>query len=233
MTWLKICGTTNREDALAAANAGADAIGFVFAPSPRRIAPEAAAEIVSVLPRSIDKVGVFSNESSERIAEIACQVGLTAVQLHGDETPEFAGTLFRDASGRRTGRAARMRIFKAVSVVPGVELVLRNFASAGVVDGVLLDAVAVRPAAMGAGTEVMRGGTGVTFDWARAAEFMPGIAQRTRVVLAGGLSPANVADAVRMLRPWGVDVCTGVEAAPGRKDHEKIWAFVSAVRDLD
>ncbi len=232
MTWLKICGTTNREDALAAVNAGADAVGFVFAPSTRRITPEAAAPIAAALPRSIDRVGVFVNESAERIAEIAQQVGLTVVQLHGDETPEFAGTLFRDAGGRRSGRA-RLRVFKAVSVFPGVETLLRNFARSGSVDGVLLDSVVVHPAETGGGTETIRGGTGVTFDWRRTAEFLPGIAERTRVILAGGLSPSNVVEAVRTLRPWGVDVCSGVEAKPGRKDHEKIWAFVSAVRSTD
>lgn len=232
MTWLKICGTTNREDALVAANAGADAVGFVFAPSPRRIAPEDAAAISAALPRSIEKVGVFVNESAERIDEITRLVGLTAVQLHGDETPDFARTLFRDPSGHPSGRG-RVRIFKAVSMFPGIESMLRNFAASGAVDGLLVDSVAVRAASIGGGAELVRGGTGVTFDWARTADFLPGIAQRTRVILAGGLSPGNVADAVRMLRPWGVDVCSGVEAAPGRKDHEKVWAFVTAVRNLD
>lgn len=232
MTWLKICGTTNREDALAAVNAGADAVGFVFGPSARRITPEAAAEIAAALPRSIEKVGVFVNESAERIAGIAQQVGLSAVQLHGDETAEFARTLFRDAGGHARGRA-RLRVFKAVSMFPGIESVLRGFTASDAIDGLLLDSVVVQPAAVGAGTETIRGGTGVTFDWKRAADFVPGIAQRTRVILAGGLSPSNVVEAVRMLRPWGVDVCSGVEAAPGRKDHQKIWAFVSAVRSID
>ena len=229
MTWLKICGTTSREDALAAVTAGADAVGFVFAPSTRRITPEAAADIAAALPRSIDKVGVFVNQTGERIEEIARQVGLNAVQLHGDETPEFARSLFRDRSGRSTGRA-RVRIFKAVSVVPGMENALRNFMNSDAVDGLLLDSVVVRAGCMGQGVELVRGGTGVSFDWKRAAEFVPGIAKRMRVILAGGLSPGNVADAVRTLRPWGVDVCSGVEAAPGRKDHEKIYAFVTAVR---
>jgi phosphoribosylanthranilate isomerase len=232
MTWLKICGTTNCDDALAAITAGADAVGFVFAPSARRISPEDAAAITKALPRSIDKVGVFVNESAERIEEIARQVGLTAVQLHGDETPEFAGTLFRDPSGRPTGRA-RVRIFKAVSMVPGIESALRNFAASGMIDGLLLDSLDVHATGVQGGPGRARGGTGVTFDWKRAADFVPGIAQRTRVILAGGLSPANVADAVRVLRPWGVDVCSGVEAAPGRKDHAKIAAFVAAVRDIN
>lgn len=225
MTWIKICGTTTGDDALAAVEAGADAVGFVFAPSPRRIAPEAAQEIAAALPRRVDKVGVFSNESAERIERVARQVGLTIVQLHGDESPDFARRLFRGADGR-----AGLRVFKAVSVMPGVEGVLRDFAAADAVDGILLDSAVLRVACMGQATELVRGGTGVSFDWKRASDFVPGIAQRTRVILAGGLSPANVGDAVRILKPWGVDVCTGVEASPGAKDHDKIRAFVSAVR---
>ena len=227
MTWIKICGTTNRDDALAAVDAGADAIGLVFAPSPRRVEPEAAQEIAAIVPRAVEKVGVFCNESAERIEAIARQVGLTIVQLHGDETPDFARGLFGGSDVR-----ARLRVFKAVSVSPGVESVLRDFADAGGVDGVLLDSAVLRAACMGQGTELVRGGTGVAFDWKRAAEFVPGLAQGMRAILAGGLSPANVADAVRILKPWGVDVCTGVEVSPGRKDHAKVRAFVAAVRDL-
>jgi phosphoribosylanthranilate isomerase len=230
MTWVKICGTTTRDDAFAAVEAGADAVGFVFAPSPRRIAPEAAQEIAAALPRPVDKVGVFANESAERIESVARQVGLTVVQLHGDESPDFARRLFRSTDGRADGRA-RLRVFKAVSVMAGVEGVLRDFASADAVDGIVLDSAVLRVACMGQGTELVRGGTGVSFDWKRATAFVPGIAQRTRIILAGGLSPANVADAVRILNPWGVDVCTGVEASPGAKDHTKIRAFVAAVRD--
>jgi phosphoribosylanthranilate isomerase len=231
MTWIKICGTTSGDDALAAVEAGADAVGFVFAPSPRRIAPEAAQEIGAALPRHVDRVGVFSNESAERIEQVARQAGLTVVQLHGDESPDFARRLFRSADGRTDGRA-RLRVFKAVSVMPGVEGVLRDFASSGAVDGILLDSAVLRVAAAGPGTELVRGGTGVTFDWNRANDFVPGIAKLTRIILAGGLSPANVADAVRILKPWGVDVCTGVEASPGAKDRDKVRAFVDAVRNI-
>jgi phosphoribosylanthranilate isomerase len=224
MTWIKICGTTNRDDALAAVDAGADAVGFVFARSPRRIEPEAAQEIAAVLPRAVEKVGVFCDESAERIQAVARQVGLTIVQLHGDETPGFARSLFR-------GGDNRPRVLKAVSVSPGVEGALRDFAVAGTVDGLLLDSAVLRAACMGQGTELVRGGTGIAFDWARAADFIPQLVGRTRLILAGGLSPANVAEAVRILKPWGVDVCTGVESSPGTKDHGKIRAFVAAVRD--
>ena len=223
MTWIKICGTTNRDDALAAVDAGADAVGFVFAHSPRRVEPEAAQEIAAKLPRTVDRVGVFCNESAERIEAIARQVGLTIIQLHGDETPAFARTLFH-------GSGNRLRVFKAVSVSAGVDSVLREFAVAGTVDGLLLDSAVLRAACMGQGTELVRGGTGIAFDWTRAADFVPELAERTRVILAGGLTPANVAEAVRILKPWGVDVCTGVENSPGAKDHAKIRAFVAAAR---
>jgi phosphoribosylanthranilate isomerase len=227
MTWIKICGTTNRDDALAAVDAGADAVGFVFAHSPRRIDPDAAQAIAAVLPRVVEKVGVFCNESAERIEAIARQVGLTIIQLHGDETPAFARTLVRGGDHR-----ARLRVFKAVAVSPGVESALRDFAVAGTVDGLLLDSAVLRAACMGQGTELVRGGTGVAFDWRRAVDFVPELAERTLVILAGGLSPANVAEAVRILKPWGVDVCTGVESSPGAKDHRKIREFVAAVRSL-
>jgi len=229
MTWIKICGTTTRDDALAAADAGADAVGFVFAASPRHIAPELAQEIAAALPRGIEKVGVFANAAAGRIEDTARQVGLDIVQLHGDETPDFARSLFGSGSGNGHSRP---RIFKAVSLMPGSEGMLRDFASfAGGVDGLLLDSAVLRVGCMGQGTELIRGGTGVSFDWNRAAEFVPAIAGGMRVILAGGLSPSNVADAVRILQPWGVDVCTGVEASPGTKDHGKVRAFVDAVRN--
>jgi phosphoribosylanthranilate isomerase len=230
MTWIKICGNTNRLDALAAVQAGADAVGFVFSASPRRITPEAAAEIIAALPRTVDKVGVFSNEPAERIEEIARKIGLTVVQLHGDETTEFARNLFRTPEGHSDGRA-RLRVFKAISVMAGVEGVLREFVSARGVDGILLDSAVLRLGFGGQPSELVRGGTGVTFDWRRAADFVPGISRKTRVILAGGLTSANVAEAVKILNPWGVDVCTGVETSPGAKDHAKLRNFVVAVRE--
>jgi phosphoribosylanthranilate isomerase len=220
MTWIKICGTTNLDDARAAVDAGADAVGFLFAPSPRRIAPEQARDIIAALPRHPEKVGVFANESPERICEIVEQAGLTAVQLHGDEPPDFPAALAR-VPGRIS--RARFRLFKALSVAPGFESELRAFAESGV-DALVLDSV--RHA------EGPRGGTGQAFDWNRAQDFMPAIARHVRIIVAGGLDPENVAEAVRLLRPWGVDVCTGVEREPGKKDHDKLRAFVAAVRSV-
>jgi len=223
MLWVKICGMTNLDDAVAAVEAGADAIGLIFAPSKRQITPEAAKEITQKLPKTLDKVGVFANESAQTIEDIAAEVGLTAVQLHGDESPGFARTLFRH--GGQSSRA-RMRVFKTLHVIGGIESIAREFLTVKCVDGFLFDSV-VHNAATG---ETQRGGTGQTFDWQRANEFVPGMQRETRVIVAGGLSPANVGEAVRMLQPWGVDVCSGVECEPRKKDRQKLRAFVTAAR---
>lgn len=223
MLWVKICGMTNPEDAIAAAEAGADAIGMLFAPSKRRITVEQGKKITQALPKTMEKVGVFYDESASAIEEIAAEVGLTAVQLHGDESPEFAKNLFRHNS-RRT--RAQMRVFKTLHVVQGVEGLAREFLREKCVDGLLLDSM-VKDSASG---EVSRGGTGQTFDWKRTADFLPGIANETRIIVAGGLSPSNVAEAIQALQPWGVDVCSGVERVPGKKDAQKVHEFVSAAR---
>jgi phosphoribosylanthranilate isomerase len=224
MLWVKICGMTCAEDAIAAVEAGADAIGLIFAPSKRQVTPEQAKQITQALPRTMEKVGVFANESAEKIQDITAEAGLTAVQLHGDESPEFARMLFR-RDGRRS--RAQVRVFKTLHVLPGVEGLARGFLLENCVDGFLLDSV-VHNAETG---ETERGGTGQAFDWRRANEFLPGMQRETRMIVAGGLSPANVADAIRMLQPWGVDVCSGVESGPRKKDHKKIRDFVTAARE--
>src|SRR6185312_7612518 len=142
MTWIKICGTTNLDDARAAAASGADALGFIFAESPRKIAPEKAAEIVRELPPEVGKIGVFVNETPERMYEMIGDLGLTGVQLQGEETAETARELRRLA----TSRKGQLRIFKAIGVGRGVEGVLRSFAGAPSIDGVLLDSFAARAA---------------------------------------------------------------------------------------
>jgi len=214
MTWIKICGTTTRDDALAAVSAGADAVGFIFAPSPRRIEPGAAAEIAATLPRQLDKVGVFVNESAERISSIARQVGLTAVQLHGDEKVESIAQVKQ--------LLPRCEVFKTLSV-PRVEACLQeggmNIALPPCLDGYLLDS----------GTLQQPGGTGCAFDWV-ASQFLASLGDRTKLVVAGGLTPQNVGDAIRLFHPYGVDVCTGVEISPGKKSPDKIRAFVAAAR---
>jgi len=224
MLWVKICGITSIDDALSAAEAGADAIGLIFAPSKRQVTAEAAREIAQQLPKTLDKVGVFADAPAQQIEEIAVEVGLTAVQLHGDESPEFARTLFRHGGQRSR---AQMRVFKVLHVTAGIEGLARGFLTPNSVDGFLLDSM-VHNAHTG---ETERGGTGQVFDWQRANEFLPGMQRETRVIVAGGLSPDNVAAAIRMLQPWGVDVCSGVESEPRKKDWQKLRAFVTAARE--
>jgi phosphoribosylanthranilate isomerase len=221
MTWIKICGTTNLEDALLASRAGADAVGFVFAESRRRIEPKLAAEIVAQLPAAIEKVGVFANERVARIRAIVKQAALTAVQLHGDETTELAEQLFpeKDAPRPRLYRALSMKtMFSSANVAEQ----LRAQRTRPIFDALLVDSGSPRG-----------GGTGLTFDWDRAQPFIVGLKKTGKVIVAGGLTPDNVVRAIQMFRPWGVDVATGVESEPGKKDPQKVVAFVSAVRSAD
>jgi len=217
MTWVKICGTTNLEDALTAIDAGTEALGFVFyEKSPRKIDVEAAREIVSRLPRNVEKVGVFVNELPERVARTADEVGLTAVQLHGDE---------HNNPSSHVGNGAR-KLFVAI---PASLLSRAGNKSAG------LTWFSAHPKACSAifldsGTPEQRGGTGKTFDWEDARPWVSLLSEKFRIVVAGGLTPANVGDAMRLLRPWGVDVASGVELKPGKKDPKKVRAFVQAVR---
>jgi phosphoribosylanthranilate isomerase len=210
--WVKICGTTNLEDAQAAVDAGANALGFVFAESPRRVQPAVASKIVRAVLEPVEKVGVFVNESAGRIREIVAEAGLTAVQLHGDESPEFAAKL----------ASSGLRVFKAIPVRGGFAARMIAFAEKGEVDAVLLDTAAV-----------LRGGSGTSFDWRAVAEYMPAHGGDIRVIVAGGLTPLSVPHAIRILRPWGVDVASGVEREPGKKDHEKVRAFVKAAKSAD
>ncbi len=227
MTWVKICGTTNLADANAAVAAGADALGFIFAESPRRITPAEVRKIIEKLPAGVEKVGVFVNEMPERMHEIISESGLTAVQLQGEETTDVADEL-RHLCSRRGGP---LHIFKALGVAKGMEGIIREFTASASIDGVLLDSFAARAAGHAHGAdETARGGTGKTFDWKRAAAFVPGLAKRRRVIIAGGLSPENVGEAIHTLSPWGVDVCSGVEESPGKKDAAKMREFMQAVR---
>ena len=204
MVKVKICGITNLEDALFAVEAGADALGFNFyPPSPRYIAPEDARRIIDEMPSTTFCVGVFVNEESPAaVARLAGMSGVGAVQLHGDESPEFCAAL------------KKQRVIKALRV--GKDFVPEH-AARYPVESILLDAFCASE----------RGGTGETFDWALARKTREAVAQ---LYLAGGLTPENVADAIRLVRPWGVDVCSGVEAAPGRKDAVKLRAFIAAAK---
>jgi phosphoribosylanthranilate isomerase len=208
-TWIKICGTTSLEDAVASVAAGADALGFIFAPSKRRVTPVQASEIVRRLPQEIERVGIFVDESADVINAIVDQVGLTAVQLHGNESPEFVASLL---DGRRNGRT--IRVIKTVLVDDNFEARLARFSGQNEQGNpVLLDSGS---------------GSGKTFDWERVKQRLAGRA--ARFIIAGGLNPENVQQAICMFAPWGVDVVSGVEREPGKKDPEKLKAFVAAVR---
>ncbi len=228
--WIKICGTTNVADADQAIAAGANAIGFIFSTGPRRIAPLDARNIVTVLPATIQRVGVFVNEKTERVREIVDRVKLTAVQLHGDETPEYVRSLFAltrpapPADDRFPEKRARgMRIFKVVRMDEHAEEKIAAFtADRGLVDGILLDSA----------TRV-RGGSGEPFDWQAAAAMIKRFDAKVRFIVAGGLRPENVEQALRTLRPWGVDVVTGVEKQPGIKNAAAMRAFVDVVRKVE
>jgi phosphoribosylanthranilate isomerase len=218
MTWIKICGITRLEDAQLAAGAGADAVGFIFADSPRRVDPGLAASIVTHLPPTLETVGVFVNERSSRIREIVTLAGLTAVQLHGDEPPGFAEQLFsEDEAGRP--KVYRTLSMKTVYSAVNATAFLSAHKTKPVYAALLLDSGS--PAS---------GGAGVTFDWERARPFVAGLKRTANVIVAGGLTPENVGRAIEIFRPWGVDVASGVESAPGKKDPEKVRAFIAAVR---
>jgi len=203
---IKICGITNREDADLAVECGVDLVGFNFySQSSRYIEPERAKEIAAGLPPEISKVGVFVNASVEKIAEIARQVGLDVVQLHGDETPEVVLRLRSETS---------LEIIKALRVAPGFEPATAGTYSA---DAVLLDSYSAKE----------RGGTGKTFDWTIVKEVQ---AVAERVFLAGGLTAENISQAIREVRPFAVDVCSSIESSPGKKDPKKVRQFIQAVR---
>lgn len=200
---VKICGITSREDALAAIDAGADALGFMFfPPSPRHLTVEAARSIIEALPPFVARVGVFVDATAEVIRQTAAACGLDTLQLHGSESPDFC----RDLAPFPILKAFRVRGPESLTQLPA----FANHAW-------LLDSYV-------AGT---LGGTGQTFNWDLAAT---AVRQGGRVILAGGLTAANVAAAVTAVRPWAVDVSSGVESAPGRKDPSKVRDFIAAAK---
>lgn len=203
MVKVKICGITSLTDALLALDAGADALGFVFHPaSPRNVSPELAADIIRRLPPFVQTIGLFVNEPLGRVNGTADACGLDVIQLHGDEPPPFCA-------------AVRRRVIKALRVRD--ESSLTPMASYQV-SAFLLDAWS--PCA--------HGGTGMTFNWDMAAN----VAERERIVLAGGLTVDNVAEAIRRVRPYGVDVSSGVESAPGIKNQDKIREFIRKAKEI-
>ena len=205
MARVKICRTTNLDDALFAVSCGADALGFIFYPkAPSYIPPERAAAIVRGLPPFLTPVGVFVDEPPDRVAGVAGVAGLRAVQLHGDESPEYCR------------RFPGLSVIKAFRVGDGFDV---NHLADYQVDAFLLDAYDPN----------FRGGTGKTFNWDVAVE-----AKRYgNIILSGGLNPDNVSDAVAKVQPYAVDVGSGVETAPGQKDSEMVAAFIRAAKRSD
>ncbi len=238
MTWIKVCGITNVQDAQAAVDAGADALGFVFAPSTRQVLPATARAIAASVPSQIEKIGVFVDERLEHVLDTVVDAGLTAVQLHGSEPLEYSRELARRFAGLSSPvkmiRAAQMPALKngrgeALGWDPvdaGVVEVDAHTAEPrpGVFVAVLLDS---------RGTELQAGGTGKNFDWHHSRTVAGFIAGWAKLIVAGGLHPGNVAEAIATLHPWGVDVSSGVEQSPGKKDHEKVKAFIQAVRSVE
>lgn len=205
-TKVKICGITRLPDALAAVEAGADALGFMFFEgSKRNLTPAAAAQIIHALPPFVAKVGVFVNASAETVRAVVAECGLDTLQFHGEETPEFC----RQFAPLKVVKAFRMQ--SVASLEP-----LNDYA----VDAWLLDSH----------VPAQRGGTGEKFNWDLATQAKE---LGRPVILAGGLSPENIADAIQQVWPFGVDVSSGVESAPGLKDADLVRRFVEIVRETE
>jgi phosphoribosylanthranilate isomerase len=240
MTWIKICGITNLQDAKLAVEAGADALGFVFyEKSPRKVSREAAREIVSELPEKIEKVGVFVAPPLD-LADLYNSVRLTAVQQHlgfGDPTGVSKETAVGLGSFWKPPKFITSLRMGLVSEGDTLQGLIRSFEHWG--EGMSEEAKSHMPSGLfdtfllDSGTKTEVGGTGKTFDWKRAALLVETMKKNVKVVVAGGLSPENVGEAIRTLHPWGVDVASGTEAIPGKKDPAKVRAFVDAVKAAD
>ena len=211
--WVKICANTSLEDARLAAEAGADAVGFVFAPSPRRLTTTGVAEITPRLPTKLEKIGVFVDATFEEICAAVVACGLTGVQLHTASDPNLAKRL-------REHFGTKLRILCVVHFGADAAEQTAAIAADPSVDAVLVDSR----------TATAVGGTGIRFDWDKARASVFTSTGAIKLVAAGGLTPGNVAEAIETLRPWGVDVASGVEVTPGQKDPEKVRAFVANAR---
>ncbi len=202
MVKVKVCGITNPGDARFAVDAGADALGLVFAESPRQVSVEQAREVVAALPDGVLKVGVFVNAEPKEVLRIASEVGLDYAQLHGDESPEVVAAV----------RKGGLKVVKALRVRDAGSLVIEGYGA----DLFLLDAYSARA----------RGGTGERFDWGLAKS----IKGRGNILVSGGLTPENVREAIRFFEPYGVDASSSLEDAPGKKNRERVRRFVSAAK---
>jgi phosphoribosylanthranilate isomerase len=211
--WVKICGNTSLADAQLAAEAGADAVGFVFAPSPRQVTLEQAAAITPSLPAAIEKIGVFVDADLTAVASAIEQAGLTGVQIHSIELDSLP-TQLRQRFG------PELRILQVVHFGDDATARFAAVANDTNIDGILIDSR----------TALAPGGTGIAYDWKAARASLFSTAGGLKLIAAGGLNPANVPEAIATLLPWGVDVVTGVEQLPGRKDPAKVRDFIHNAR---
>ena len=215
--WIKVCANTNLEDARLAANSGADAVGFVFAPSARRVTYAQAEAIARHLPAQVERIGVFESQDHLEILRGIEQAALTGAQLHRQFDPDLVRSLH--------GMLPRFTLTQtihwdrspgATSPADSLRSQLRQIQTEPAIERVLIDS------RVGA----LTGGTGITFDWVAAAEVLRAELGDLKLIVAGGLHSSNVAEAIQQLAPWGVDVATGVESVPGKKDPEKLKAFI-------
>ena len=213
--WIKICGNTSLEDAQLAVDAGANAVGFVFAESPRRVTRAEVKAITPHLPKTVEKYGVFVDPTFEEVVEAVIESGLTGVQLHTTSDPGLALRL-REHFTTRGG----LGILRVTHYESDFDFQLDKLGQDHAVDAVLIDSRTAKAV----------GGTGIAFDWRAAQTSFLRRAPHLRLIVAGGLRPENVAGAIYTLQPWGVDVASGVEAAPGRKDPAKVRKFIHAAR---
>jgi phosphoribosylanthranilate isomerase len=220
--WIKICANTSLDDAQLAAELGADAVGFVFAPSARQVTVAQVAKITPHLPDSVERVGVFPSLKAEEIANAAQGAELNAVQLHGGVNLTLVQQLHKIFKGRvKLIQTVHWQVDADGASAAVIARQLRDIAATGLVDRVLIDSK------VGASS----GGTGVAFDWNAARTTLAEASVGLKLIVAGGLRPDNLANAILRLNPWGVDVASGVEAEPGRKSPEKLSAFIRTARN--
>jgi phosphoribosylanthranilate isomerase len=224
--WIKICGNTSLEDARFAAESGAHAVGFVFAPSPRRVEASLVSKITEQLPPQLEKYGVFVDAGFDEIVSTVAACGLTGVQIHrsADELlPSRLRRHFAQSPAQFPGRIGILRVlhYKNQGFEQQLEELGRNGDLHSALDGVLVDS----------STDRAVGGTGTSFNWPEARNSFLRTAPHLRMIAAGGLAPQNVKQAIQILRPWGVDVVSGVESAPGKKDPARVLAFIRSAQE--
>jgi len=215
--WIKICGNTNLEDARLAVECGADAVGFVFAPSPRQVEAELVGQITEKLPRKVEKYGVFVDAGFDEIVSAVTTGGLTGVQLHRSSDALLPFRL-RQHFAQFPGGLGILPVLHYTD--QAFERQLTELSQSDSFDGVLVDSSTARAV----------GGTGTSFNWLGARSSFQRAAPHLRLIAAGGLAPENVRQAIHILRPWGVDVVSGVESAPGKKDPARVLAFIRSAQ---